>query len=415
MTHLLWYHSSIIYLLHLKRGIDLLRFVLGKSGTGKTEYLYNTLTKLAESGENRIIMLIPDQSSFETEKVFLDRLGAKKCQNVKVFGFSRFCRYVFDTINFEQKNVIDDSTRAVIMSLALEQLDTSLEMFANSSGKKSVIEAMLSALKECKKAKISTEMLRNVSALVDDKTLKTKLMETALIIDTFDAIVEQSYIDPLDNLTRAAEILKEKNIFDGFTLAVDSFSGFSKQQLEVLRLLFMQCESVFVALTLNPFEDEQQSLFSTTNDTYKSLKAIAKAENIDIKSPIKLEENFRNESEELKILEKNFYQNKNNKYELKTNAITAFSADTVYGECEFVAKQIKKLIIEQGYLYSDIAVICRDIAPYAGVLNTVFDKYEIPYFMDMSYDIYIKPVIRYVCSIFNAVLNGWQKMIYLQF
>ena len=135
----------------------------------------------------------------------------------------------------------------------------------------------------------------------------------------------------------------------------------------------MQCESVFVALTLNPFEDEQQSLFSTTNDTYKSLKAIAKAEKIDIKSPIKLEENFRNESEELKILEKNFYQNKNNKYELKTNAITVFSADTVYGECEFVAKQIKKLIIEQGYLYSDIAVICRDIAPYAGVLNTVFD------------------------------------------
>lgn len=60
-------------------------------------------------------------------------------------------------------------------------------------------------------------------------------------------------------------------------------------------------------------------------------------------------------------------------------------------------------------MYSDIAVICRDIAPYAGVLNTVFDKYEIPYFMDMSYDIYIKPVIRYVCSIFNAVLNGWQK------
>lgn len=39
----------------------------------------------------------------------------------------------------------------------------------------------------------------------------------------------------------------------------------------------------------------------------------------------------------------------------------------------------------------------------------MFDKYEIPYFMDMSYDIYIKPVIRYVCSIFNAVLNGWQK------
>ena len=263
----------------------MIRFVLGKSGTGKTEYLYNTLSTLAETGENRIIMLIPDQSSFETEKVFLDRLGAKKCQNVKVFGFSRFCRYVFDAVRFEQTNVIDDSTRAVIMSLALEQLDSELEMFANSSGKKSVIDAMLSAVKECKKAKISTEALRNVSALIDDKTLKTKLRETALIIDTFDAIVEQSYIDPLDNLTRVAEILKGNNIFGGFTLAVDSFSGFSVQQLEVLRLLLVQCESVYVALTLNPFEEEQQALFSTTNDTYKRLKAIAKSENVEIKAP----------------------------------------------------------------------------------------------------------------------------------
>ena len=387
----------------------MIRFVLGKSGTGKTEYLYNTLSTLAETGENRIIMLIPDQSSFETEKVFLDRLGAKKCQNVKVFGFSRFCRYVFDAVRFEQTNVIDDSTRAVIMSLALEQLDSELEMFANSSGKKSVIDTMLSAVKECKKAKISTEALRNVSALIDDKTLKTKLRETALIIDTFDAIVEQSYIDPLDNLTRVAEILKGNNIFGGFTLAVDSFSGFSVQQLEVLRLLLVQCESVYVALTLNPFEEEQQALFSTTNDTYKRLKAIAKSENVEIKAPVKLEENLRADCEELKILEKNFYQRKSGSYEINSDAVTVFSADTVYGECEFVARQIKRLVIEQGYLYSDIAVICRDIAPYSGVLNTVFDKYEIPYFMDMSYDIYIKPIVRYVCSIFNVILNGWQK------
>ena len=75
------FKRNIIYLLHLKRGIDLLRFVLGKSGTGKTEYLYNTLTKLAESGENRIIMLIPDQSSFETEKPSSEPGGCRGLQN----------------------------------------------------------------------------------------------------------------------------------------------------------------------------------------------------------------------------------------------------------------------------------------------------------------------------------------------
>ncbi len=387
----------------------MIRFVLGKSGSGKTEYLYNTLTKLARGEDSRLIMLIPDQSSFETEKEFLDRLGAKKCKNVMVFGFSRFCRYVFDAVNFEQKNVIDDSTRAVIMSLALEQLSDSLEMFAGSSGKKGVIDSMLSTLKECKKAKISTEALRAASAFISDKTLKTKLRETALIIDAFDAIVEQSYIDPLDNLTRAAEILAENSIFDGFTLAVDSFSGFSAQQLEVLRLLFTQCKSVYVALTLNPFEEEPQSLFSTTEDTYKTLKNIAKSEGVDIKAPVKLEENLRTACDELKILEKNLYQRKSGSFEIKSDCINVFEAETAYSECEFAARKIKELVIEQGYLYSDIAVVCRDIAPYTGILNTVFDKYEIPYFMDMSYDIFIKPVIRYVYSIFAVILNGWQK------
>lgn len=391
----------------------MLRFVLGKSGCGKTHYIYDQLCDLAKSGENKIIMLVPDQSSFETEKDFLEMLGAKLCKNVLVVGFSRLCHFVFELAHIQTKNAIDDSTRAVIMSLALEQIDDNLELFKGNYNKKSVIDVMLGAVKECKKAKISTELLRQTALLIKDDTLKKKLVETALIIDTYNSVVEQSYVDPLDNLTKVFDLLKNNNFFSGYTLAIDSFSGFSNQQLDVIKMLFLQCKDVFVSLDLDPNSINEESLFFATTQTYNTLKNIAKKENIEIKVPIKLTENFRTNSNELKIIGDNIYRSKlsenNIDDDINNKDIFVLSTKDIYDECENVAKKIKELIIEKNYLYSDIAVICRDIAPYSGILNTIFEKYEIPFFMDMSYDVYIKPVIRYVCSIFNIILNSWQK------
>ena len=69
------------------RGDIMLRFILGKSGSGKTAYIYEQISDRVKSGESDIIMLIPDQSSFETEKDFLEILGARLSKNVTVFGF----------------------------------------------------------------------------------------------------------------------------------------------------------------------------------------------------------------------------------------------------------------------------------------------------------------------------------------
>ena len=84
----------------------MLQFILGKNGVGKTTYIYNSIKKLAESKNENIIMLVPDQITFETEKAFLDILGARKSRNVKVFGFSRFCNYIFELTSHNPKNVI---------------------------------------------------------------------------------------------------------------------------------------------------------------------------------------------------------------------------------------------------------------------------------------------------------------------
>ena len=286
----------------------MLRFILGKSGTGKTTYIYNTISELAKSGNNKILMLVPDMSTFETEKAFLNLLGARLSKNIKVFGFSRLCRFVFEkTLNHTQ-NVIDNGTRAVIMNIALEQLTEKLKLL-KTKNTKTLSEIMLQTLSDCKKNNISTDTLYDASKNVENETLKTKLYETALILDTFDAILSQSYVDPLDDLTRLYNILLENNIFEGYTVFVDSFSGFTAQQLKVLRLIMSQSNSVFVALTLDPESDGREEVFATSQSTYKTLKNIAKSDCIDIKTPVKLTENKKFSNSELELLEKSAFRN----------------------------------------------------------------------------------------------------------
>lgn len=386
----------------------MLRFILGKSGTGKTTYIYNTISELAKSGNNKILMLVPDMSTFETEKAFLNLLGARLSKNIKVFGFSRLCRFVFEkTLNHTQ-NVIDNGTRAVIMNIALEHLTEKLKLL-KTKNTKTLSEIMLQTLSDCKKNNISTDTLYDASKNVENETLKTKLYETALILDTFDAILSQSYVDPLDDLTRLYNILLENNIFEGYTVFVDSFSGFTAQQLKVLRLIMSQSNSVFVALTLDPESDGREEVFATSQSTYKTLKNIAKSDCIDIKTPVKLTENKKFSNSELELLEKSAFRNNITPDSKNPENVIIYSASDRCEECEFVAKQIKHMIVDENYLYNDISVICHDTEPYKGIINTVFEKYEIPYFMDAHSDIEVKPVVRLVNSIFRIVLDNFER------
>ncbi len=384
----------------------MLRFILGKSGTGKTTYIYNQIKELVNKGNDKILMLIPDQSSFETEKAFLEILGAKKSKNVKVFGFSRLCRYVFEQTQNLSNNVIDEGTRAVIMNIALEQLTEKLKLLKNT---KSLTNIMLQTLSDCKKNNISTTLLYETSHKVKDETLKAKLYETALVLDTYEAIVSQSYIDPLDDLTRLFNILSENNLFEDYYLYIDSFSGFTAQQLKVVRLLLNQCSEVNVSLTLDPLTDNNEDVFVTSHNTYKTLKDIAKRDFIEIKSPVKLTECKRFKNNELEHLESCIFRRDYYPSENIPGSIILFSATDPYNECEFVARQIKRLVFEEDYLYSDISVICHDTQPYNGILNVTFDKYDIPYFMDTHKDIEVKPVIRLVNSIFRLILDNFER------
>ena len=95
----------------------MLRFVLGRSGYGKTEYLRRRFAELARGGNDKLLFIVPDQISFETEAAFLDILGPSLSRNILVLGFSRLCDHVFEATGNRFASFADDGTRNMVISL----------------------------------------------------------------------------------------------------------------------------------------------------------------------------------------------------------------------------------------------------------------------------------------------------------
>jgi ATP-dependent helicase/nuclease subunit B len=169
------------------------------------------------------------------------------------------------------------------------------------------------------------------------------------------------------------------------------------------------CAATYFTLTLDPLTDGSEEVFTTSQQTYKILKEYAKRDGVDIKAPIKLTDLHRFKNAELALLEQNIFRTHIEPLEIIPENICVYNAVDMYDECEYVARKIKYLVIEKGYLYSDISVICHDTEPYKGILSEILEKYEIPYFSDEHADIDVKPVIRLVNSIFRCLIYDFDR------
>ena len=389
----------------------MLRFILGRSGTGKTREMYRQIMEKIKNGCDRLIVLIPDQISLETEKEMLSLLGAPDKQKVNVFGFNKLCRFVYEQTSNPPKAPVDNGTRAVLMSRTLDDLDGQLRLL-NPRSNRSLTSLMLDTLLECKKNCVTSEQLREAANGAVDETLKKKLLDTADIFDVFSGRLSASHVDPLDDIDRVNELLSaHPEVFSGYTVFIDAFSGFTAQQMKLVEHLMLNCEELVISLALDPLPESEDGVFATTEQTHRRLKRFAKEQSVKILTPVRLDKTVRFQNAELRFLEEGAFRGAEftDKFDNPPEFISLYAADDTYDECETVARQIKRLVIENGCRYREIGVITHDTKLYSGIINAVFDKYQIPYFLDEHKDLDVKPIARAVNAVFRILLERFER------
>lgn len=383
----------------------------GRSGSGKTARLYEKLAEAVRNGEEKVMYLMPEQSSFECETRFLHLLGAADAQKVKVMSFTRLYYLVMSETGAPSGEAIDDNIRRMIMSCTLEDIADELSLYKDQAKKPQFAEVASNAVKELKQCGITPDVLRDTAAEAGSAELSKKLRELSLIYSAFNANVAVSGVDPYDNDIRLEKRIAETNFFDGYIVAVDDFSGFTAQQHKIIELMMAQSKDIYFSLCKDIADGTE--LFYTVERTKKRLMRSAAARGKKLSHECDLAENVRTNSETLKYLEENIYSRTTEgsiddvpEQELSRD-VTVVQAADVYEECEYIAARINDLALtdKRECRYRDIAVVFRNSERYVGVIDDVFKKCSIPFFMSRPQQAETKPLMRLVCAALDYAMS----------
>lgn len=390
----------------------MLKLLLGRSGSGKSHYLREISEEYINNGKP-VLVLVPEQFSFETGLYFLNKNSKAINENVKVLSFSTLKKYVFSLVGGVTNDFLDEGISKILMSLAIEECSDQLELYQKQVKNKNFVDTMLTTINEYKSSGISSNELLSAKSAVKNPTLKQKLEETAYILDVYSGMVNQSYIHSQDILTHLAESISQNGIFKGYTVFIDAFTGFTNQQYKVLQSIILQADETYCTLSTeckNNAVDEKSIRFRVTIDTYHRLRALASKcgkKVTEIYTPFT--SNYRTSNADLQAVEQSLYAFPTKIYNGEVENVSLYSATNIYSECEYIARTIKSLTIEQGYRYKDIAIVCRDEALYRGILDVTLDKFGIAYFMDKPENINAKPMVNFIRHCFDSINNGFNS------
>ena len=205
----------------------MLQFILGGARTGKTSYIRERIGELSRIPENRIFLLVPEQFTFETEKKLYRELGGERFKQVNVTSFTRIASEVFQRYGGVAGEYADECAKNVLMDAALEEIRDTLTVYAKSARGKNFPSVMLDVVTELKNAGVDPDVFLERSKRLPDGFLKEKAAETALIYQTYNALLLEAYLDPLDDITRAEKLLQGTDFFDDAIVFFDEFKGFT--------------------------------------------------------------------------------------------------------------------------------------------------------------------------------------------
>ena len=391
-----------------------IRFIFGRAGAGKSHYCLEQINKkLNNQDKNKLILLVPDQYTFQTEKKLLEAIGEKALLRAEVLSFKRMATRVFDSCGGRAINVIEDSGKNMLIYKLLKDKGEELQYFSKISKKQGFVGTVSKSITEFKKYNISEEILREKELQIDKDELKEKISDLLNIYESFNGALHKEYIDSEDILTILANKLRECTLYNGAEVWVDEFTTFTPQQIEVLKVLAKQCKNINITLCSDGEDSSkggEADIFSVITSTENKIIKMMQENNISYKEPVYL--NNKNiyrfkESNELEHLEKYFFNYPFKIYKGKNKDVRLYKANNNYNEIEWVAQDILRLVIDKGYRYKDIAVVCREIDSYDKITSVIFNEYNIPYFLDKKRDILSNPLVVLIISALEILISNW--------
>ena len=373
----------------------------------RREKMFIDMICSAAAAQKKVLVVVPDQFSFEYDKMLYNRLGAQLFNGIKTTGFNRLAEEIVEEFGSKAKDTANDNAQMILMYRAVKKFGREglVGYYKNSLNKSSFIAELISLMPKLRQSGITPEMLQLAGERLKG-SVSLKLLDLAQIFTNYlEELDNADMTDSLSIMEEAVELSDINRIFDGRQVFVSAFTDFSYDERRMLEICVKRAEKLTVSLLLDDafVRRCRTHPFDVTLATQQKIVDLAKDNNKDIRFT-RADDEVSDSWEIMQLSERLFDLNRKN-FKAVSDSVQIFAADDMYEEADFICAEICRLKRSGKYTYNDIAVAVRDLGNFGSILASAMEKYDIPYFLDMRDSVDASAIVHYICNIFKTVLT----------
>lgn len=353
------------------------------------DHIYSLVSAGAAAGRRQLV-IVPETHSHYAEKRLLAQCGCPAGEYAQVRTFSRVSGRILEE-NRVEMTPVDAGGRMLIMYKAVRMAGTSLEYYTDSALRPETLSALASVVSELRSCLVAPE---TIAAAYDQ--LSPKLRDIGRIYSAYCAVCGEKASFGADVIEAALPYAGRSAMIQGADVYVYGFEGFTAAEYRMLGAMLRGASSVTIALTVG---DDTQ-LFAEQIKTKGRLERLASSAGMDwiISPPSKRRSRDGMPCRAAKAMFDFSYPPQEG-----ADGLRIYRCGDVYEECEFVAGQCRRLVLEEGARLKSIGIVTSQPDKYEKYLIQSFNRFGLPLYMDRKDDLLDKPAAMAALGALRAI------------
>lgn len=367
----------------------LLNFFYSNTYRGAFDGLCKCLKANQSSGKSNII-IVPDRFSLTIEKAILDKLGIAGSMDNEVVSFSRLAALLLGN---RIAACLSPESAVMLLAKVIRENKDSLSCYSKVKDITAFSKDMYAAISEIRNNCITVEALRAAQANIKNTGINKKTADIILLYDKYINELYNKYNDATTRLHKLTEEIPFNTKIANSHIYITDFYSFKNTEYQIIEKLISKAISVNVALIKSNYNSSNRRIYP-----YYRIKSIGE----QLKAEIKGNYSHYKLNKVNTIIEQQLFAYDSKEVSDSEGKISLYHSIDIENEIIFVAREIKKLIRE-GDRYRDIAIVCGDISDYTPYIESIFHRFQIPYYIDTKELLANHPLIRFLFTALDYV------------
>ena len=363
--------------------------------TGRSRLLAPALIEAVKAASAPTqLVVVPKQLTLQTERMLLEELNLRGSFRIQVLSAERLCLRIFDAVGQPDGVRIDDRGRVMLVRSAVRAAAPNLTIYRGAEHRRGFPERAAEQLERIRQARVDADALRACAAGLNGSA-RMKLNDLSYILEAYEELMEGRYQDGDSEFNAAilrardAAFLKECDVwFFGFDMVPPTLH----ELMAAVAAAAGHC-GVFLPLENDPNARDFDAFLPMQKGlerlVFAAKRQQAAVERIDVEEQPSdrrktLVVSGAKRKGDLARLERELFAYPPEPSGNPSKCIQLTLLRNPLEECMFAAALARRLVIQRGWKWDDILILCRDLEGYSAPLHTAFHQYGVPLFLASS-------------------------------